>query len=232
MKKLKAYSLMAVLCCLLATVITSCSKDDPCDAVACLNGGACANGQCVCPQGYSGVNCEIPPDPCANVSCLNGGTCVNGNCNCPPGFSGANCETSTDPCASISCLNNGNCVNGACECAAGFEGTRCETESRDKFIGSYSVAEDCETGDYIYNITIMPSATNTDKVLLSNFYDLDLQILASINENIITINSQIVDGITISGEGSINDVANIVTLTYNVSADGEGDTCTATYTKQ
>ena len=74
----------------------SCSKkeEDKCTGVACLNGGACAAGICVCPSGYSGPRCEIK-DPCMNIVCLNGGTCVNGICNCPSGYEGTNCQTAT-----------------------------------------------------------------------------------------------------------------------------------------
>lgn len=41
------------------TVFNSCKKDDPdpCEGVTCLNGGTCVNGQCDCPEGYSGPDC-------------------------------------------------------------------------------------------------------------------------------------------------------------------------------
>ncbi len=32
---------------------------NPCDTVTCQNGGACDNGKCNCPEGYSGAHCEI-----------------------------------------------------------------------------------------------------------------------------------------------------------------------------
>ena len=31
---------------------------DPCDQIMCLNGGACVDGTCDCPSGYSGAACE------------------------------------------------------------------------------------------------------------------------------------------------------------------------------
>ena len=36
---------------------------DPCADIVCFNGGYCANGQCVCPQGFSGADCsqEVTP---------------------------------------------------------------------------------------------------------------------------------------------------------------------------
>jgi len=42
--------------------INSCKKD-PCDSTVCHNGGYCANGQCVCPQGYTGADCSQQVTP-------------------------------------------------------------------------------------------------------------------------------------------------------------------------
>jgi hypothetical protein len=71
----------------------SCQKDD-CKKVDCQNGGTCDKGACICPSGYTGVNCEIV-DKCWNMVCANGGTCVDGKCNCPVGYEGVQCETVT-----------------------------------------------------------------------------------------------------------------------------------------
>lgn len=70
-------------------------QPDACKDVTCLNGGACNDGTCICPTGFTGTYCEttVIIDPCDGVLCLNGGTCVDGTCDCPPGFTGANCET-------------------------------------------------------------------------------------------------------------------------------------------
>jgi hypothetical protein len=75
----------------LLSLVVGCSS--PCDDVACLNGGDCNKGTCVCTNGYTGTNCEIAPDPCANVTCLNGGICIEGVCDCPSGYEGTNCQT-------------------------------------------------------------------------------------------------------------------------------------------
>ncbi len=40
-----------------AVFYTACNKDR-CNNVACLNGGACDNGNCVCAPGYEGNRCE------------------------------------------------------------------------------------------------------------------------------------------------------------------------------
>lgn len=41
-------------------LLFSCTEDenDACDTVICLNGGICENGECICPYGWSGENCE------------------------------------------------------------------------------------------------------------------------------------------------------------------------------
>lgn len=40
-----------------AVVYTSCTKD-PCNNVQCANGGSCSSGNCVCPTGFDGADCE------------------------------------------------------------------------------------------------------------------------------------------------------------------------------
>jgi hypothetical protein len=65
-----------LICTLLVISVNSCKKDevedpkkttpivvDPCANITCLNGGYCANGSCVCPEGYSGSNCSQQVTP-------------------------------------------------------------------------------------------------------------------------------------------------------------------------
>ena len=71
-------------------LVNSCKKN-PCENVACINGGACQDGTCLCPSGFSGVNCEIE-DPCRLVNCGSHGHCVTGNCVCDAGYEGVDCN--------------------------------------------------------------------------------------------------------------------------------------------
>lgn len=75
--------------------LTSCKKD-PCKTTTCLNGGVCDNGQCDCPPGYSGAECEYY-DTCYGVKCQNGGNCINGQCKCPEGYTGPDCSLQATP---------------------------------------------------------------------------------------------------------------------------------------
>lgn len=74
-------------------LLPSCNE---CKDTVCLNGGACDDGTCICPSGYTGANCENE-DRCYtnNIHCLNGGTCFDGKCDCPVGYTGLNCEVET-----------------------------------------------------------------------------------------------------------------------------------------
>lgn len=75
-----------------AVTYTACRRDK-CGGLTCMNGGACYNGVCTCPTGFTGLHCETPADPCSNIVCVNGGSCDNGICSCPTGYEGLHCDT-------------------------------------------------------------------------------------------------------------------------------------------
>jgi hypothetical protein len=74
---------------IIATIASGCGE--VCDEIVCLNGGDCNEGQCICPEGYSGASCEL--DACYGVVCFNDGECVDGECQCPNGYEGDDCQT-------------------------------------------------------------------------------------------------------------------------------------------
>jgi len=91
MKLLKSHLLLFAF--LSAVVgIQSCKKDsNSCPAMECNTGVQNAEScDCVCPEGYSGTNCEIK-DLCIGITC-DRGNCVDGNCDCPAGYTGTKCE--------------------------------------------------------------------------------------------------------------------------------------------
>lgn len=57
MKKLSFLILLSVF------ALTGCKEDDPCENITCLNDGYCANGSCVCPEGYEGSDCSQQETP-------------------------------------------------------------------------------------------------------------------------------------------------------------------------
>ncbi|KAG1672637.1 Protein jagged-1 [Nymphon striatum] len=86
----------------------------------CLNRGTCENTEpndfkCRCPDGFSGVNCQIVDNMCLTRPCQNDGVCseVNGGykCTCRPGYTGEQCQINIDECASRPCKNGGICAD-------------------------------------------------------------------------------------------------------------------------
>ena len=86
----------------LTIAIDFCGQSEPCE-----NGGSCSNDGtggylCLCPNQYTGVNCETDINECdasANL-CMNGGQCFNEigsfRCECAVGFTGHLCEEVID----------------------------------------------------------------------------------------------------------------------------------------
>ncbi|XP_061173563.1 fibropellin-1-like [Saccostrea echinata] len=117
--------------------ITNADVINECNSSPCVH-GRCSNEylryECICDQGYSGVNCETDIDECASSPCVHGACAdrINGYvCNCIPGYSGIHCEIDINECASSPCIH-GNCtdlVNGyTCQCLLGYTGIVCETD--------------------------------------------------------------------------------------------------------
>uniref|UniRef100_A0A914I2G3 Uncharacterized protein n=1 Tax=Globodera rostochiensis TaxID=31243 RepID=A0A914I2G3_GLORO len=139
--------------------LSPCTKWPEGDAGICGNGHCLAKGnghnakfECLCSNGWTGPNCNIPlgAKECEKTTnkCKNNGTCVplidNGiqkwTCECSDGFWGNRCEKRVNYCALNGiCLNNGRCksvVGGdnhyQCECDGknGFFGQNCEQTAK------------------------------------------------------------------------------------------------------
>ena len=115
------------------------NTDTTCDVFGgCGDHGMCQtlNGrhECICFDGYKGLNCDRMPHPCTN-ECVNGQCNTDtGNCVCSDGWYGAKCDTQQDgptlECDPL-CGPNANCTAGApgqpnnCVCKYGFTGEDC-----------------------------------------------------------------------------------------------------------
>ncbi len=108
-------------------------------------------------------------------------------------------------CEDVICANEGICSGGVCQCPEGYEGVRCETFSRDKFLGTYSVAEDgtlSQPANYSTNIhTTDDLPVNT--VRLKGFYNyFEDQVTAICSgDSMIIPNQALEDGYRVEGYG-------------------------------
>lgn len=101
---------------------------------------------------------------------------------------------------------------------------------RDKFLGAYSVVETCGGGNDAYDLTIIESGSSEDAIVVANFYNWGGQLSATVDGNNITIPSQLNDGLTFSGSGTISD--NTLTINFMVSDGTNSDTCNAICTRR
>jgi len=93
MKKLNFLCFFFSLSCLV--LLSESCKEDTCPAITCNTGTQSAETcKCVCPEGFSGTNCEIEDmDMTEPIPCLNGSVFEDGVCKCEAGFEGDECET-------------------------------------------------------------------------------------------------------------------------------------------
>lgn len=103
----------------------------------CYNGGSClANGQCLCPPGFSGSKCEHRKlkSHCGSTICFNGGTCMINQfneyeCVCDLFFSGKFCELKKET-NNLGSNNVKSIINHEVEskitCPPGYTGSKCE----------------------------------------------------------------------------------------------------------
>ena len=127
-----------------------------------------------------------------------------------------------NPCKDVSCQNGGTCDEGVCDCPAGFEGSDCSEAARDKFIGTFTVNESCNSGASSYDIIITEGAGNTS-IHIRNLYNLNRALNASIDGSELIIPSQVVDFATISGMGTHNGTS--LNISFSLAVGDNIDQC-------
>ncbi|XP_025830978.1 protein jagged-1b [Agrilus planipennis] len=144
----------------------------------CLNGGTCENTapdayRCTCPEGFSGINCEVVDNPCAPAPCHHGGTCIEAggsfSCQCVSGWTGPTCDIDINECESAPCQNGGTCLDledaFSCECPSAWEGNVCQFDADECLTNPCVNALSCTNlvGDYQCRCLVGWTGRNCDQ---------------------------------------------------------------------
>lgn len=137
-----------------------------------------------------------------------------------------------NPCANVQC-NFGQCVQGTCNCDyTQWEGINCATCKTNKYEGTYTVDETCNTTHNTYTATISSSSNACDGDLI--FDGMTHTALhghvSNLDGRSFTLNGGGVGGL--SGHGTINADNSVITFTYGYWDGATSYDCTITMTRQ
>lgn len=105
-----------------------------------------------------------------------------------------------------------------------------ESDSRDAFVGSWRVKENCtQLNEYTFTMTITKSNSDGQAILVSDFSGADDIVTVKVSGNTFTIPQQTIDGVGVSGSGTINGTT--LTMSYLITGSSVNINCTATATK-
>ncbi|MCF8464252.1 MAG: hypothetical protein K9G41_05400 [Flavobacteriales bacterium] len=132
-----------------------------------------------------------------------------------------------DECKDVTCLNGGVCDAGMCLCTTGYAGVNCDTEQRQAFVGNYTVTENCNLGDFNYEISINANSEIVTEIVLHNLGDFDFDIIGIVNGTSVMFTEQSGTGSTINGTGTLTN--GVLTIDYTlVTTGGQTLTCSLT----
>lgn len=145
-----------------------------------------------------------------------------------------------DPCKDVSCLNGGICDEGDCLCVGDYEGDDCGTHKIEKFLGTYSVATECDgSAGTPFECTITEDADVTNGIVFGNFWRLTNngapagdRVIGTVDleTNLITIPAQTVWGVAFEATSATLDGVSF-TVTHVGDDNGIVRTCTDVFTK-
>ncbi len=98
-----------------------------------------------------------------------------------------------------------------------------DTDDRNKFVGRYEVKEqnlDTHVHNDEYEVRIIKDKATEDMVIITNFYNLDIEASAKIDGNTITVIQQTHNIFEFSGSGTLS--GSIIVLDYTVASAEEG----------
>jgi len=131
----------------------------------------------------------------------------------------------------------GTCVNNECNCNPGYEGDSCSILTTQKYIANWNANDTCDTNIYDYVATISSSSTIANQFEITNFgrFGSAFIVKANVTGTTFTIPSQNIEGITLSGGGSINvidsNTATIFISYFAVDQFQNTDHCSGVWTK-
>ncbi len=107
----------------------------------------------------------------------------------------------------------------------------CDTDealNKTDFIGSYSVTEVCNGNNAGYTLTIADVEGSDNAVTITNLWDWEETINATISDNVITFPAQLADEITFAGSGELTGTTLVINYTAVDNIDTENCVATAT----
>lgn len=106
-------------------------------------------------------------------------------------------------------------------------------DPRDIIVGTWSCSESYSTHQQSYQVFISKSASDSTRILISNFNLLgnDVDVYAKLSGLNLNIPSQSVDGFQISGSGTVASNHEKINLSYSVNTGSEIEQWTAVYSK-
>ena len=109
------------------------------------------------------------------------------------------------------------------------------SDDRDKFVGYWLASENSALvgGTTSHTVNINKSTTNSNEVLINNFYGFSFSFVrASVSNNILTIPYQIFGSNNFAQGSGVLTSPNNISLNYTITVGSSRDSCTAIYTKQ